>query len=325
MDQQRFDDLARTVSRVSDRRSLLGAVGAGIAGLVLGKRVTSGQSAETGGESPCVNFLFGSGSATGGLDVTFRVRLSAPAPAGGAVVALSRSHLVLLLPPTVTVPAGQTERNFTVATRGVAVNTNVTVTASAGGCTVSRSLLLKAPRLRALHVQSVIRGGGQGKVTVCIHGEAPTGGTAVELTSDTPGVLASPGTVVIPEEKGCLSVIVPAAAVEGDVPVGITAALAGGELSGTTIVRDLEVDPTPTMTATEAPTETPTEVPTSTPTETPTNTATATSTPTETVEICTPVGEACEIGDPGACCSQTCGSANAYDCPPGAAFCCIGR
>ena len=119
---------------------------------------------------PCVDHLFGSGSATGGHHITFRVRLSAPAPTGGAKIALGSSKAAITVPATVTVPAGATEYTFSAATHPVAADTVVVVSASTGACRVSRSVTVKAPVLRSLSVQTVIRGGGQGKITVCLNG-----------------------------------------------------------------------------------------------------------------------------------------------------------
>jgi len=72
----------------------------------------------------------------GGKSSTGRVTLSGPAPAGGAVVNLSSLNTaVATVPGTVTVPAGQTNEDFTVKTRKVRRITAVVVviTATYGG------------------------------------------------------------------------------------------------------------------------------------------------------------------------------------------------
>ena len=331
MDIDRFDDLAR---RVATRRNALRGIGLGIAALFVRDRSAEGFAPG----DPCVNFIFGSGSATGGLTVTFRVRLSEPAPAGGVKVNLSSSNAAIPIPSSVTVSAGLTERTFTVSTKGVAADTSVVVTASTpGNCVVSRAVLIKSPRLRALHLQSVIRGGGAGKATVCIVGEAPTGGFDVNLTTDAPAILESPGIVTIPATKGCLSVVLSAASVSADTPVQVSASGGGASASAGTIVRNFNSQPEPTntptstATATDTPTETPTQTPTSTPTDIPTNTPTEipTNTPTVTataIPICLEGGESCDVNDPGACCSKICdgGGGNAVctsTCAPGGTPC----
>lgn len=74
-----------------------------------------------------LHYLYGSGSATGGKTVHFRVELTEPAPAGGAVVTLSSSNGAIPMPATVTVNAGETTREFGVASVPVTTDTNVTV------------------------------------------------------------------------------------------------------------------------------------------------------------------------------------------------------
>ena len=51
-------------------------------------------------DAPAVSFLFGSGSQTGGRRITLRVRLAAPAPAGGTTVTLGSSSSAVQIPAT---------------------------------------------------------------------------------------------------------------------------------------------------------------------------------------------------------------------------------
>jgi hypothetical protein len=76
----------------------------------------------------------------GGNPVTGTVILSAPAPSGGTVVALSSNDPVTV-PPSVTVPAGQTIASFTVNTRAVggAFN-NVPIIATTGALSAQATL-----------------------------------------------------------------------------------------------------------------------------------------------------------------------------------------
>src|SRR5713226_3648019 len=65
---------------------------------------------------------------------TGTVTLNAPAPAGGAQVALSSSNpSAASVPPTVTIPAGTTSATFTVTTNPVIVSTTVTISGSYNG------------------------------------------------------------------------------------------------------------------------------------------------------------------------------------------------
>ncbi|MBO1268635.1 FG-GAP repeat domain-containing protein [Arthrobacter cavernae] len=68
------------------------------------------------------------------------VTLTAAAPSGGFVVALSSSSTSATVPASVTVPAGATSAGFTVSTSPVTTSTAVTITSSAGGITRTATL-----------------------------------------------------------------------------------------------------------------------------------------------------------------------------------------
>ena len=84
-------------------------------------------------------------SVTGGASSSGTVTLSGPAPAGGAVIALSSSSSTAGVPGTVTVPAGSTTATFGITTSSVTSSTAVTVTASFGGVSRSATLTVTAP------------------------------------------------------------------------------------------------------------------------------------------------------------------------------------
>jgi len=71
---------------------------------------------------------------------TGTVTLNGPAPAGGAVVALSDNNAACSTPFTVTIPAGGTSATFTVATGLVVVTTTCTVTGTYLGASQSANL-----------------------------------------------------------------------------------------------------------------------------------------------------------------------------------------
>lgn len=79
----------------------------------------------------------------GGDSSTGTVTLSAPAPAGGTIVALSSGNTNLAtVPSSVTIAAGSSSATFTVKTKSVNLTSSVTITASAGGTSQSASLTL---------------------------------------------------------------------------------------------------------------------------------------------------------------------------------------
>ena len=242
--------------------------------------------------APGVNFLFGSGSQFGGRRITLRVRLDAPAPQGGTFVTLATSDPSIQIPATVHVSTGQTEKEFTVATSPVSADTNVTVSATAGGITRSRVVLIRAATLTGLTVQSVIRHGGQGRVTIVLSGPAPTGGFTVTGSTSPSGYLDFDGAQTVPAGADRL-VLAVNANIMGftqtedllpDQPVSVSISAGSVSFTQNTVIRDFGDDPRPTSTstATATVTNTPTETATNTATETPTDTATSTATETPT-------------------------------------------
>src|SRR5207244_7518942 len=72
--------------------------------------------------------------------VPFPLILSAPAPAGGANVALAGSNAAASVPSSVTVPAGATSATFTVNTSIVVVATSATISATYDNTTLTATL-----------------------------------------------------------------------------------------------------------------------------------------------------------------------------------------
>ena len=75
---------------------------------------------------------------------TGTVSLNAPAPAGGAQIALTSSSGAASVPSSVTVPAGATQATFTINTELVLTTTDATVTASYKGSSRSATLQVRS-------------------------------------------------------------------------------------------------------------------------------------------------------------------------------------
>ena len=84
-------------------------------------------------------------SIQGSKSSTGTVRLTASAPSGGAVVALSSSSSSAVVPASVTVLSGQSSATFTIATKTVSSSTKSTIGATLGGLTESASLTITVP------------------------------------------------------------------------------------------------------------------------------------------------------------------------------------
>ncbi len=121
----------------------------------------------------------------GGNNSTGVITLSAPAPAGGVDCTLVASDASTILFPggnTVTVPAGQTFTNFAIATKGVDVQSNFTVSASALTVGKTQTLtLLPANLLSVSFVPGRIAGGSSSTGTVRLDGLPGPSGFNVNL------------------------------------------------------------------------------------------------------------------------------------------------
>jgi hypothetical protein len=179
-----------------------------------------------------------SGSVTGGRQITVRVTLSKPAPAGGAFTGITVSHPLITKSPIV-VPGGQTSVAVKFWTVPTFTTTLVTIYAKMGTVTKSTTTLIKEPYLSSLSVQSVIRAGGYGKVTPRISGPAPAGGVTVTLSATPDGILSVPVTATIPAGQTAAYMVVPASMVDSQVAVTVKASYDGKSITTPTVVRNM--------------------------------------------------------------------------------------
>jgi uncharacterized repeat protein (TIGR03803 family) len=108
--------------------------------------------ASVGGEGPSAvltianagitlsSFTVSPTSVRGGQSATGTVTLSGPAPTGGAIVTLSHTTNIVGLPPSVTVPAGETSASFTIKTRRVRTTTVASITATYNSTSLTGNL-----------------------------------------------------------------------------------------------------------------------------------------------------------------------------------------
>jgi hypothetical protein len=131
----------------------------------------------------------------GGTAGTGTVTLNGPAPAGGALVALSSSNPALATTPaSVTVPAGETSASFPISTALAAESAVVTITATLDGLAKSASLEVGPPIAYMLLSGWPVVGGMTVSGSVVFGVPAPAGGATVTLTSSDPAVAAVPVT-----------------------------------------------------------------------------------------------------------------------------------
>lgn len=180
---------------------------------------------------------------TGGSTATGTVLLSGPAPTGGTAVTLSSDDPAADVPASVTVPASATAVAFTISTSPVPGPTAVALSATAGGVTRGAVLTVEpsGPVVSQLTVSpAVVTGGEQAAATVVLTGPAPSGGTIVPLSSDTPSVASLPPSVTVPAGSTTATTTVATSPTSLERAVGITA---GSGAATTTAVLTVTVTP----------------------------------------------------------------------------------
>jgi len=135
----------------------------------------------------------------GGQNSTGTATLTGPAPTGGLSVNLGTSpNSVATTPPTVVVPAGATNANFTVFTAAVQANTGVVVSATFGTTTKTAFFAVNAPSLTTFSVSpATVQGGTTFQATVGLDGIAPSDGRSITTFSGAPGIVFMPATIVV--------------------------------------------------------------------------------------------------------------------------------
>ncbi len=168
------------------------------------------------------------GTLTGGASSTGTVALTAAAPAGGVVVALTSNNLnVATVPASITVFAGATTAKFVVATKTVTVGTVAMITATYNGISKAVGLVVN-PLLGSLTLNpSVLIGGAASTGTVTLNSAAPAGGTVVTLTSGNTNAATVPAAVTVAAGAKSASFAVATKAVTAVTQANITATCVG--------------------------------------------------------------------------------------------------
>jgi hypothetical protein len=127
--------------------------------------------------------------------------LNGLAPKGGFLVKLSSNLSNVVVPASVTVPAGALSATFKATTTAVSTQKVATVTAKLGTATESATITINPPTLVSLSLNpTAVVGGKTSTGTVTLSGPAPTGGMKVSLTSSA-GAATVPASVTIPAGK----------------------------------------------------------------------------------------------------------------------------
>ena len=188
----------------------------------------------------------------GGTSATATVALTAPAPTGGAEVALSSSNTAAVtVPVTLTVPGGATSATTpSVVTSTVSSTTTSVITARYGGTTHTATMTVTAPAppapTAALDTVSLspasVQGGSTASATVTLTAPAPSGGAVVAFSSSNPAVVTVPDTMTVP--AGVNSRVVPTFASTSPV-TDTTTAVVSATYNGVTRTATMAVTPPP--------------------------------------------------------------------------------
>jgi uncharacterized protein (TIGR03437 family) len=167
-------------------------------------------------------------SVTSGTTATGSVSLTSAAPGGGAQVQLSSSSADLQIPASITIPAGQTSANFSIAASFIANAENVTIFGSFNGVNQSATTsITPLPCVSGVSLSSSAVVGGTGLTgTVTLTSSAPSGGMVVNLQSSNAGVQV-PASVTVPAGQRSVTFPVTSGATSASVSVTITATLGG--------------------------------------------------------------------------------------------------
>jgi hypothetical protein len=188
-----------------------------------------------------------------GQEVYVDLQLSKGAPAGGATITLASSNpQAAPLPASVAVPAGFSSATFRFVTGQVDTPTTVTMTATIGSVSTTKTFTVSPSSLRSLDGMPFRHNGGVALgAIVMLNGQAPAGGAVVSLSSSSPAA-QPPASVTVPAGVESVSFAVPTSQVSVDTPVTITATWRGASAQATTTLTpqpaptSITLDPTTT-------------------------------------------------------------------------------
>jgi len=172
----------------------------------------------------------------GQSNVTGTITLSKAAGSSGLTVKLASSDTsAATVPVSVFVASGNLTATFTVTTKSVAVNSDVTITGTLGSNTSSAELEVRAIGLTSVVFDSAsVRGGAAAPVTITLDAPAPMGGLVVSLSASNALFSNLPSSVTVP--AGATSVRLTSLLtkrVSRDQVTTLTASTAGSQASGT--------------------------------------------------------------------------------------------
>ncbi len=143
------------------------------------------------------------GTSVGPKSVNGTVRLTGPAPTGGATVTLSSNSANVTTPASVTIAAGSTQATFAMTIGAVSSTETVTITARALGLNTTGQFRIGPAGLSGFGtVTNPIVGGLSGIAVITANTAIPSGGVTIELQSSNPAVLQVPESIFFDSGHG---------------------------------------------------------------------------------------------------------------------------
>ncbi|HZH98977.1 MAG TPA: RHS repeat-associated core domain-containing protein, partial [Fimbriimonadaceae bacterium] len=178
--------------------------------------------------APAYDLVVNPSTVQSGQNTTARVTIPNAAPSGGVSIPVTASSSALVVPQSVTIPAGQFSALFTVGTRPVGTTVGRYVTVTYNGLNKS-ALVTITPysNLATLAVNpSTVKGGTNTTGTVTLDLAAPSGGAVVNLSSST-SYIAVPASVTVPAGQTTVTFTITTRAVGSTFTRAISATRAG--------------------------------------------------------------------------------------------------
>lgn len=183
-------------------------------------------------------------SVQGGTSATGTVTLFAAATTGGTKITLSSSNASATVPGSVTVPAGATTASFTISTSAVTTLTTSTLTASLLGSPQTAILTITPGTGSTLQSVSfnpaTVAGGATSIGTVTLSGNAPVGGTTVNLSANS-STISLPPSVLIQAGSSSATFIVNTKAVSTSTTVTVVAKSGTVSISGSLVIQPISL------------------------------------------------------------------------------------
>lgn len=160
-----------------------------------------------------------------GGSTTATVTLGGPAPAGGWPVSFTATNANVIVPATVTVPAGQTTTTFTVSAASTSpALTNVTISGHDSVIYHSATISVLSDKITGLSVgPNSIAAGSSTTGTITLQAVAPAGGWTVNLSAAVPSLVTVPTSVLVPAGSSTVTFPITTKATSSTLTIGVYA------------------------------------------------------------------------------------------------------